>query len=105
MFSSKDFVRLKPKQIKVSYKSSVKSSVLFYGDKALTKKSKDGNLDVPQVSYDGADVSELMGINIISKINIIIQIGYHGICRDDDGTGYWNKVRKWLHQEKATQDV
>lgn len=77
---AKDFVCLKPKQIKVIL--HCRKSVLFHGGKSWIKKSKPGRFDVPKGSYEGQS-SELMGMYILSKVNKIDHIDDHGIYRDD----------------------
>lgn len=39
--------------------------------------------DVPQGPFDGAEVSELVGVFILRKINRIVHTGNHDLYRDD----------------------
>lgn len=50
-----------------------RKSVLFHG-KASMKKSKEGNFDEPQGTFDRAEISELMDIFILSEIIKIVHI-------------------------------
>lgn len=48
----------------------------------MKKTSKDG-FNVPQGSFDGAEVAELMEHFISNKINKIVHIDDHGLYKDD----------------------
>ena len=70
-----------------------RKTVLFHDNELWVKKGSNGNFDVSQGSYDGAEICELVGILLLHKLNKIIDPGYHGLYRDDglimvqNGTG------------------
>lgn len=43
----------------------------------------DNAFDVPQGTFDGAEVSQLMGLFIMNKINKIVHTDNHGLYRND----------------------
>lgn len=54
----------------------------------MAKKKKINNankgaFDVLQGSFDGAEVSELMGLYLLCKINNIVHMSDHGLYTDD----------------------
>lgn len=49
----------------------------------MAKKTNKSVFDVPQYSFDGAEVSELMGPYLRNKINKIVYINDHGLYRGD----------------------
>lgn len=68
------YVNINSKDIGVIF--LCRKSVLFFKGEVWIKK-KNGNFDVPQGSYDGAGVSELMGIFLLSKSKEIVYIDDH----------------------------
>lgn len=60
-----------------------RKSVLIHNGKPLIKKSRDNGFDIPQGSLDGAEISELMGIFILYKINKLVHIDDYGLYRDN----------------------
>lgn len=61
------------------------------------KKSKEGNFDAPQGTFDGAEISELMDIFILSEINKIVRIDIQdGLMVVPD-----NKRANDFHQERS----
>lgn len=62
---AKEFVDLKPKYVDAILRC--RKSVLFFKSEAWIKYSRVGNFDIPQGSYNGAWVSELMGTFLLEK--------------------------------------
>ncbi len=53
----------------ISVIKHVRKSLLFYSDKTWVKKSNDSLFDLTMGSYDGAEVSELVGLFILNKLS------------------------------------
>lgn len=64
------------------------------------KKSKKGNFNVLQCTFDGTEVSELIGLYILYKINETLGIDNHCLCKDNglmlvpDNRNVNDKIRK-----------
>lgn len=59
-----------------------RKSDLFHNGEAWINKSSNGDFDIPYRSFDVTEVSELMGLFILNKINQIVHADSHGIYRD-----------------------
>lgn len=76
-------------------------SILYHNGNVWLKTSKDG-FGVLQGSFDGAEVSELMGLFILNKIIKIVHIDNHDLYRADgliivpDNRKANDKIRKML---------
>ena len=58
---------------------------LLYKDKTAFKKKSSGDFDVTMGSYDGAEISDLVGLYLLSKVqNLGVSLG----CFRDDWLGY-----------------
>lgn len=58
--------------------------VLFFsGDPRIKRKSRNNGFDVPQGSFAVAVVSEIIGIQLLSKMNELVNIKNHGLYGDD----------------------
>lgn len=60
-----------------------RKSILYHGGDVWVKKASKDGFDVPQGYYDGAEVSELMGLFVLSKIKKSVHTDNHGLYRDD----------------------
>ena len=58
-------------------------TLLFYQSKPWVKNSDNEDVDVPMGCYDSAEVCELVGTFILSKLKTIININDIGLYRDD----------------------
>ena len=59
------------------------NSVLFNGNQAWIKKNGQGLFDISMGSYHGAEVCELVGLFLLSKLLTIFGAGNFGLYRDD----------------------
>ena len=59
-----------------------KKSLLYYKDKPWVKKEA-SNFDVSMGAYDGAEVSELIGISMLSLLSKLINKNHFGVYRVD----------------------
>lgn len=89
---TKGFVDIPPEQVILH----CCKSVLFHNGEAWIKKSDKGAFNVPQGSFGGTEVSELMGFYILDKINEIIRIENHRLYWDHGSTIQINLSRKGL---------
>ena len=62
---------------------NARKSLLFHGNEAWIKKEGDGLFDVTQGSYDGAEICELVGLYMLSKVKADFGINNIGLYRDD----------------------
>ena len=76
---AKDFCNIPQQDIDVINNS--RESYLFKDDEIWTKK--DNNFDVTMGAYDGAEICELIGLYILSKLETLINKEYIGLYRDD----------------------
>lgn len=60
-----------------------RKSVLFCSVDPWIGKSRNNTFDVLQVSFHGVDVSELIDIYILSKMNELVHIDHNWLYRDD----------------------
>ena len=60
-----------------------RKSLLFHNNEAWIKKTGDGLFDVTMGSYDGAEVCELVGLLILSKLGLKYDVRNIGLYRDD----------------------
>ena len=60
-----------------------RKSLLFDGGQAWMKKEKDGAFDVTMGSYDGAEVCELVGAFLLSRLTPLLGENKVGLYRDD----------------------
>lgn len=72
---------MSPEQLEIIF--HYRNSGLFQNGEAWIKTSGNGAFDVPQGSFDSAEVSELMSLYIFNKINEIFHVDSHGLYRDD----------------------
>ncbi len=63
--------------------SQARRTLLFHLDNAWVKKKGDEDFDVPMGCYDGAEICELVGTYIITKLNAVIDKEDIGLYRDD----------------------
>ena len=71
----------------------------------IKKKKNNLDFDVTMGSFDGAETSELVGLNLLSKVSKIIYNAHLGLYRDDGLALITNcngrkldRIRKKLHQ-------
>ena len=62
---------------------NARKSLLFYNNEAWMKKDGEGLFDVTQGSYDGAEICELVGLYMLSKVNSHFGKDNIGLYRDD----------------------
>ena len=67
-----------------------RKSLLFHNNEAWKKKTTASCFDVTMVSYDGAEVCELVGTFVLSKLENIIGKKNTGIHRDNGLVVLWN---------------
>ena len=60
-----------------------RKTLLFSETQAWTKKTGDENFDVPMGCFDGAEVCELVGLYLLSKLSGILGENKVGLYRDD----------------------
>ena len=60
-----------------------RKSLLFNNNQQWKKKNAEGCFDVTMGSYDGAEICELVGIYILSRLSTIIDKNDCGLYRDD----------------------
>ena len=66
-----------------------RKSFLFHKDAPWVKKCTNEHFDVTEGSYDGAEICELVGLFILSKLKLLFNNGSVGLYRDD-GLGIVN---------------
>ena len=88
----------------ISIIKHVRKSLLFNGGTAWTKRSSDSLFDVTMGSFDGAEICELVGLFVLSKLTEKFGKENVGLYRDDglvliDGVNgrKADKARKMLH--------
>lgn len=74
-------VQIQPSDIDIIMHA--RKSLLFDDEQAWMKKEKDGTFDVTMGSYDGAEICELVGAFILSKLEQILGKTDVGLYRDD----------------------
>lgn len=77
---TKGFVNIAPDQMEIIL--HCRKSILFHNGATWFKKKIDC-FDVPQGSFVGAEISELIGLHILYEINKVVHINNHGLYRDD----------------------
>ena len=60
-----------------------RKTLLFWQDSNWVKKEGDGDFDIPMGRYDGAEISELVGIYIQNKLCKLMNKKDFGLYRDD----------------------
>ena len=60
-----------------------RKSLLFNGNEQWVKKTGDEQFDVTMGSYDGAEVCELVGLYLLSKLSVVFGRDSGGLYRDD----------------------
>ena len=60
-----------------------RQSLHFSKTSAWVKKGNNSLFDVTMGSYDGAEVCELVGLDLLNKLSIVIDRSSVGLCRDD----------------------
>ena len=63
--------------------SQARNTLLFHSEDPWVKKKGDEDFDVPMGCYDGAEICELVGAYILSKVDPIIDKENVGLYRDD----------------------
>ena len=81
-----------------------RKSALFEGTAPWIKKSGDEDFDVPMVYFDGAEICELVGTYIQSKLTNIMNKKGVGLYRDDD-LGIFENISKPEIERKKTAIV
>ena len=81
-----------------------RKSPLFEGTAPWIKRSGDEDFDVPMVYFDGAEICELVGIYIQSKLTNIMNKEDVGLYRDDD-LGIFENISKPEIERKKTAIV
>ena len=81
-----------------------RKSPLFEGTAPWIKRSGDEDFDVPMVYFDGAEICELVGIYIQSKLTNIMNKEDVGLYRDDD-LGIFENISKPDIERKKTAIV
>ena len=72
-------------------------SLLFSKDNQWVKKNGDEQFDVTMGSYDGAEVCELVGLYLLSKISPIMSRDSVGLYRDDGLAAIGSRLGRQLH--------
>ena len=62
---------------------NTRKSFLFYNGDAWVKKEGEEHFDVTEGSFDGAEICELIGLYMLSKMNNLFNNGSVGLYRDD----------------------
>lgn len=70
LYFAKDFVDILSKQIEIIL--HCRKSVLIHNGEVCVKIWNKGAFDISQGLFDGAEVSDLMGVFLLSKINKIV---------------------------------
>ena len=70
-----------------------RATLLFHQGQPWIKQTDDNGFDVPMGSYDGAEVCELVGSYMLSKVNQVIDNSDVGLYRDD-GLGVLRNIGK-----------
>ena len=76
-----------------------RKTLLFSNGELWVKKNGDENFDVPMGCYDGAEICELVGTFLLSKLDNIIRKDKIGIYRDD-GLGVLRSVSGTITERK-----
>ena len=84
---------------------NARKSLLFYNGQAWVKKNDDDLFDVTQGSYDGAEICELVGLFMLSRMENHFGKNNIGLYRDDGLSVLKNKsgrerenTKKFLHE-------
>ena len=78
---AKDFTSVSEGDIEIIMHAC--KSTLINDDQAWEKKDGSGLFDIPMGSYHGAEICDLIGLNILHKIRKAIPDGDFGLYRDD----------------------
>lgn len=78
---TKGFVNILSEYVKIIV--HCRKSVLFQTGGTWLNISNNGAFDVPQSVFNGAEISEIMGMNILNKFNEIVHIENNGMYSDD----------------------
>ncbi len=78
---ARGFVAISPKEEEILFHCC--DTILFYKNEPWMKRGDDGMFDVPMGSLFGAELCELIGLLILSKIGKVFQSGMCGLYRDD----------------------
>ena len=78
---AKTFITIDNAEIEIIM--NARKSLLFHNNEAWIKKEGDGLFDVTQGSYDGAEICELVGLYMLSKVKADFGINNIGLYRDD----------------------
>lgn len=77
-----------------------RQSLLFNNDKPWAKRNSSSNFDVTMGSYDGAEVCELIGLYILTKLEKRLNQGSIGLYRDDGLAVFKNVTARTANKVK-----
>lgn len=82
---------------------NTRKSFLFFKGEPWVKKDNNGQFDVAEGSFDGAEVCELVGLFLLSKLEPLFTNGSVGLYRDD-GLAFVNKY-SGPQQDKLRKEI
>jgi hypothetical protein len=100
--STKLLAGLKPLHQSLTTNKHARKSLLFHQDKTWVKRNNETMFDVTMSSYDGAEICELVGLFILSKLEAKFGKNQVGLYRDD-GLAIL-KARRARSADKASKD-
>ena len=77
-----------------------RKSLLFSKDDQWVKKNGDEQFDVTMGSYDGAEVCEIVGIYLLSKLSPVLGRESVGLYRDDGLAAIGSRSGRRLDQHR-----
>ena len=94
---AKDIIPIADSDLNIIMQS--RKTLLFLNGEPWVKKNGDENFDVPMGCYDGAEISELVGTFLLSKLDNTIRKENIGLYRDD-GLGVLHNVSGTITERK-----